>query len=303
MLDSCQDCLFYRRELPGNVIAKRPVPRRPNEIVALDHFTFAGKEIRGYTHILTLRDEFTRFVTAIPVYTASHAEVIHYLQVYIICFGDLKSIVCDNFFRGKAMEDFCATSNIDLRHSVVYKGSSNPFAERIHRSFRKLFPIMLEKSEIPINRWSEIVYLTCNIINQTPCDSTGYPPCLLQKGYFTSTLFAFAGESSPLESVWKKALENSNRNRDKRLRPPSKNKGIANRLEEGTEVYIFLGTESDKKVRAKVLLDMGVSVLVRKLEGRKDRFNEIVVHKSKISRIAKKLETTLCIRTSYHLNF
>ena len=149
---------------------------------------------------------------------------------------------------------------------------------------RKLFPILLKKSSIPVTRWADVVHLACNLINQTPNESTNFPPAILMKGYLTNPLFEAYGLKCPLSDIWQEAAENSLKNRERQLHLPSINRGKKDSLPEGCKVFIFLGNKGERKVPAIVVHDYGVTALVRKLEGRNDRFREITVHKSRISR-------------------
>ena len=78
------------------------------EYVSIDHFTWSTvADDDGFCAILTIKCEFTKHISAIPVKTYSHTEVIFYLRMYQMLLGKIQHLHCDNYFDSKEFVIYC----------------------------------------------------------------------------------------------------------------------------------------------------------------------------------------------------
>ena len=271
------------RELSQTTTSIRRTGKTPNDVIAIDHFSFCQiKDIRGYTSVLSIRCELSRFAVLIPVYSHAISEVIHNLRLYSNYLGKPNAIRFDNFFDTYQMSNFLEDEGIEKILAPIYRPQANGNVERIHLDLRMCLPIIMEQSKIKLNEWSKTLHVAANFINNSPCRSTGYAPIFLMRGCLPHEFFANNCIIPELKTHWEKAYENSRKNQMKNVHLPPSNKGIAKQISPGTKVLIHLGKRGEKKELALVLKDNGATVLVRKLQ-KLNRFQEVTVHKSKLS--------------------
>ena len=296
VVNSCPTCVERIRELPKNVVSSRRFATKPLDIISIDHFTYTTvRDLDGYTSILSIRDDFSRFTVVIPVYSHSIKETIHYLRLFINFLGTPNVIHFDNFFDSLDMREFLEKEGIEGSTSPAYSASSNGLIERVHSDLRRTIPLVMKELNIPLQRWSQSLHVAANYINFSECRSTRYPPMMLMRGHLPAEYFPSRAPTTlkAVEKLWKDAKHNSSKSREMNLRQPKKNKGKFNILPPGTPVYIFLGPNGKTKKEAVVLKDNGVSVRVQKTGKKLSRFNVITVHKSRISRIIPLPQPTL----------
>ena len=291
IVQECADCLESKREVPKNTITKKRIASRPLEIVSLDHFTWSKiPDSNGFCSILTIKCEHSKHICAIPVKTYSIQEVLHYINVYIMMLGKMDHLHCDNFFKSKEFIDFCEEQGITYSFNPAWCPKTCQ-VERVHKDFRRIFPIVLRNSGIPDHQWSEAAYAVASTLNLTPTQSHGYPPMLLMRGCLQADIYLDFQCKKSLEELHKEVFKKLTENRDKQLHLPGKNKGVNKPLKEGTKIRVFLGQNADKPQDAIVILDNGITCTIQKLDKKgnfvKGRYGIIVVHKERIRKVPK----------------
>ena len=254
------------RELPKTTTSIRRTGKTPNDVIAIDHFSFCQiKDINGYTSVLSMRCELSRFAVLVPVYSHAISEVIHNLRLYSNYLGKPNAIRFDNFFDTYQMTNFLEDEGIEKILAPIYRPQANGNVERIHLDLRMCLPIIMDQCNIKLNEWSKSLHVAANFINNSPCRSTGYAPIFLMRGCLPHEFFADNHIISELQTHWDKAYQNSRKNQMKNLHLPPSNKGIAKLLQPGTKVLIHLGKNDSKKELALVIKDHGATVRVRKI--------------------------------------
>ena len=282
ILAECEECSEQKRELPKSKITKRWIPEKPGDLVSIDHFTFTQcKDEAGFIATLTIRDEFSKHVLSCPVKSYSIEEALHHIRLYIVMLGNVSRLHADNFFQCKTLQDYCDNEDIQLTFSPVASPTGNGSAERVHRQFRFIFPIVLEKSSLSNRHWSEASYITAKILNLTPSSVHGYPPIVVLRGCLSADIFRSYSSPEPLETIWKKVRTSLIRRQEGNINLPSKNQGKGRILPPGTRVMFYSGVDGKRTYLAKVLVDHGVSCLIEK-EGKWTRFGVVLAHKSRL---------------------
>ena len=283
VISECPECTKCRVELPANTSMKRFQPKKPLDLVSIDHFQYTTVTDRhGYTSVFSIKDEFSRFITIIPVYTHSIKEAVHNLKLYVAFFGQIGHLHYDNFFDCAAMNEFCEENGIDHSTSPGYRSNANGAVERCHRDLRKTIPLLMERLDIPLHQWSDVLHLAATHLNLGVCRMTGFAPYMLMRGCMPNDRFANA-VLPEMQKIWDEAYENMRKNQKPNLKMPPKKKGIQDILEPGTPVWLHLGKNGKKAVSAVIVLDNGCTAVCKK-DGFHTRFGSICVHKSRISK-------------------
>ena len=173
---------------------------------------------------------------------------------------------------------------INVLPTPVYRPATNGQVERVHRDLRQLIPLALEQYNFPSNRWSDILPIVANWVNTNVHSTTKFPPELVQLG--RSTLDAFDPSNCKyhfgnLNELWLRVKENITKAQEaNRHDPPTGT--VHTELKAGDKVWAFLKDAKDP-VPAEVLVDKGATVTISKISGTNHRFDEIPIHKSRLS--------------------
>ena len=127
VLDECETCV--RVKTLGNVSAntKRHTLSRPGQIVAADHLTLKrAPEKHGFVTIITLVDEFSKFVTAIPCESYSHTVALEKIRLWFSFLGKPEKLLFDNYFRdSEEIDEFGKDNQVEIIYSDVYRPQTN----------------------------------------------------------------------------------------------------------------------------------------------------------------------------------
>ena len=154
------------------------VPRQPGfpgECISIDLVGPLPLTHKNEKYILTVEDEFTRFVKAYPLQNKEAATIARVLiDHYISTFGVPLKLHSDNAkeFIGEIFKHLCDRLQIKKTTTPTYNPQSNP-VERFHKSLNQMMRIFLEREDTEWSRYLGIASLAYNTkVNQT----TGVTP-------------------------------------------------------------------------------------------------------------------------------
>ena len=175
------------------------------------------------------------------------------------------------------MDDWSQLHGIQLLYTPIYHPKSNGSVERVHLELNKLIPKAMEVLNLKTGQWSQALVYVANILNSTPHTITGFAPEILQKGYLTDQLYLYTSNGRQnMAEMWNIARERLIKASISREHLP-KNAGVA-KLEKGTPVKIII--PGRPAVKAKVLIDYGLTAFIEKTDAPEGRFKRLVVAKS-----------------------
>ena len=169
-----------------------------------------------------------------PVKSYSIEEALHHVRLYIAMIGSISRLHADNFFQCRTLQDYCDNEEIKLTFSPVASPTGNGSAERVHRQFRFIFPIILKNSHLSNRHWSEASYVTAKILNLTPSSVHGYPPIVVMRGCLSADIFRNYRCPEPLEEIWKKVRKSLLDRQSSNVNLPSAHQGKGKILPVGT---------------------------------------------------------------------
>jgi transposase InsO family protein len=88
----------------------------------------------GFTHLLIVIDEFTKWIEARPLAKIGSKQEVSFIQDIIFCFGVPNSIITDSGteFTGEKFLDFCDDNNIWVDWAMVAHPRTNGLVERMN---------------------------------------------------------------------------------------------------------------------------------------------------------------------------
>jgi hypothetical protein len=174
----CQRVKPDNRKPPG-LMQSSPVGA-PWEILYMDLMgPYVKSHPGGYTFLLVVIDDFTKWVEIFPLRDATAARIGKVLEENVFCrFGMPKYLVSDNGtnFTSNIMAYFCSQWGIRQRFTSPYHPQSN-LTERANRTIKTMIRAYLEGQ--PHNKWADNLSFISLAINNSKQESTRYSPANL----------------------------------------------------------------------------------------------------------------------------
>lgn len=157
-----------------------PKDDRPFQTLHVDHCGPFTKTKKGFRHILSVVDAFTKFVKLYPCKSTTSGETISHLREYFRDYSKPKRIVSDRgtCFTSKDFSNFVNGENVS--HVLIVTGTprANGQVERFNRVISPMLAKECEKGD----NWCDQLPKVEFSINNTRCRSTGYTPSMLLFG-------------------------------------------------------------------------------------------------------------------------
>lgn len=274
---NCQKCQMKRRLAPSNSIGNIRVPEAPFEMLSIDHFQYLSYTEGQYRYLLTVKDDFSKFVNLIPVRTKTMREVWVVLDTLFVMMGKPKVIRADNAFRTREFLEWGATRNICSYFSPPYRPRANGMVERVHVEINDLMPKILEVMNKEPKDWLWGIPLVAKCINHTPSSTHGFAPELVTKGFLSDErfIYTFTGKLD-LMTIWEKVQQ--------RLKDKKKNYAKAHKVQpidvlRRGDLCLMKSPGRDVET-IEVLIDLGSTVLANRTGSHPvDRNRTLVFHK------------------------
>lgn len=132
-------------------------------------------DIEGYSYILTLQCELTKFIEAYPLRHKDTVSVARAFIQFILRYGVPRVIATDRGaeFTSKVMEEVCKLLNIKKLHSTAYHHQSIGALENMHKHLAAFLRIQCDGHT---ETWSQWLQFWCFVYNTTVHSSTTYSP-------------------------------------------------------------------------------------------------------------------------------
>jgi len=175
-VDKCESC----QKTKVSKYSKKPLritdtQSRPFEKIALDIVgPMNPPSAKGHKYILTIRDLFSKYTRAVPMYTQSADETAKALVDYITHYGAPEKILTDQGanFMSEVLKNICKKFNIKKIRSTAYHPQSNASLERYHRDLKTYLKIFTTN----VAEWDELLGIACLALNTSKTRSTGFTP-------------------------------------------------------------------------------------------------------------------------------
>ena len=201
-LNMREDVEHHCRACVECVTRKTPAPKRHglmttffvNEPFHTVHLDIVGPFVEafdGCTHVLTMRDRFTRWAEVVPVRSTTASAIADaFLKGWVYRFGVPTHVITDqgSQFTGHVMAQLCKALGIKRRRTSAYHPQTNGAVERFHRDLSKALGSYVVDSEH--RDWSDHVPMVAWARNTTPSRATGLSPFELLFGVPATTSFS-----------------------------------------------------------------------------------------------------------------
>lgn len=150
------------------------------QIISLDIVGKLPRSVDNKFFIMTIIDNYSRYLEAIPLSNIKSATIINGLNDYFSKFGLPQAIITDNGtnFTSHEITDFFQTLNIQHRKTSIYYPLSNGLLERSHRILKESIAAMCNESW----EWSKKLLFFKLYYNSSIHVVTGFTPAELYFG-------------------------------------------------------------------------------------------------------------------------
>lgn len=173
----CSQCNQYKRGQPPKQGPLQPIPcGEPWERVSLDISGPFPRSRRGNTYILSVMDNFSKFVEAIPMINQEATTVARALvETVIVRYGTPIQILTDQGRNvdGILLREICKLLQIDKVRTSPYRPSTNGQIERFHRSLNSMLAKSIEESQ---RDWDDHVPYVLAAFRASCSEATGFSP-------------------------------------------------------------------------------------------------------------------------------
>lgn len=179
---ACEVC--QKRNNPTGLTApiQQPyIPTKPGDIIGID-IVGPLSPSRGFTHILTVVDHFTKYAEAYPLQTTSTRTICDILlREYFTRHGIPERILSDRGanFTSSILKELCQLHGIKKLQTTAYHPQSNGVVERFHRT---LVDIIAKLSPRQGCDWADWLPIALAAYRNLRHGSTGYSPNYLVYG-------------------------------------------------------------------------------------------------------------------------
>ena len=179
----CPQCNQYHRGLPPRQGPLQPLPcGAPWERLSIDVTGPHPRSRRGNVYILTMMDNFTKFVEAAPMHNQEATSVARALvENVIVRYGAPLQILTDQGtnFEGNLFRELCRLLGIDKVRTSPYHPSGNGLIERFHRTLNAMLGKVVSSNQ---RDWDESLPHVLAAYRASPHETTGFSPNYLMFG-------------------------------------------------------------------------------------------------------------------------
>lgn len=181
---SCTECCQYHRGQPPRQGLLQVVPcGEPFEKVSVDVTGPHPRSRRGNVYILTVMDNFTKFVEAIPMANQEACTVAKKLVEVVICrYGAPMQILTDKGtnFESAVFQGVCRLLGIDKARTTSYRPQTNGMIERFHRTMNAMLGKVVNSNQ---RDWDDCLSYVLAAYRSSTHDATGFSPNYLMFGH------------------------------------------------------------------------------------------------------------------------
>ncbi|CAB0001492.1 unnamed protein product [Nesidiocoris tenuis] len=158
--------------------------REPSEVfeaISIDIVGPLPQTPDGNKYILTILDQFSRFVQFHPMKTQTAEETAQKLLCHIGRFGTCARLLSDQGknFTSELIRHFCEFFNIKKMQTTAYHPASNGRCERVHRSLGSILAHFVKDSQTD---WDLKLPIAELVLNSHTNETTSFPPYTLVFG-------------------------------------------------------------------------------------------------------------------------
>uniref|UniRef100_A0A146MG21 RNA-directed DNA polymerase n=3 Tax=Lygus hesperus TaxID=30085 RepID=A0A146MG21_LYGHE len=173
---ACPQCaLLYDHGRTKPPLGQFYEPRETFEAISVDVVGPLPPTKEGHKYILTIIDQFSRYVQFYPMRSQTAEEVAHNLVRHMARFGTSKRMLSDQGknFTSELIRHLCEFFQVDKLQTTAYHPAGNGRCERVHRTMGKILAHFVNDTQTD---WDLKLPLAELVVNSHCNETTTYPP-------------------------------------------------------------------------------------------------------------------------------
>lgn len=209
-VESCWECMKLKGKIPRQALAEMPICTKNGEILSLDICGPFKQTPKGNKYVLTIIDQFSRFLQLYPLKTVSAEEVADKLIHYISIFGAPREVLTDNggAFIAHLQRRIQDVFGIKPNFTSSYHPQTNSKCERVHLQLKHCIKARCKED----NQWEDYIYLHAALYNANHHKSMGESPDFVMFGMDKAKLINYGLEERDNGVTLRSYTENRVRN-------------------------------------------------------------------------------------------
>uniref|UniRef100_A0A2S2P0Y9 RNA-directed DNA polymerase n=1 Tax=Schizaphis graminum TaxID=13262 RepID=A0A2S2P0Y9_SCHGA len=182
-INVCFECLLTKdpRGMRPGYLHPIPIGKRPFDTVHIDHVGPFVTTPNGFKYVLTLVDNFTKYISLYTVKDTSADQLIRRVQLFVDSYGLPRRFITDrgSCYTSGAFEQFCLQRDIVLTWTSSRHLQANGQVERSH----SVVMAVLRTGGIDPDGWADLLPEVQRIINNGESKTTTKTPFEMLHGY------------------------------------------------------------------------------------------------------------------------
>jgi hypothetical protein len=160
---------------PAGLMGDRPEITKPWQSISLDFVGPLPRSSRGYSHILVVSDNFSKYVCLFPVRSANAKTLTRLIEEEIfLVYGVPEYLTCDNGVQMKSNQfrAMCDKYKVKIFFTALYYPRADP-VERVNRVVKTMLSSYIKDNH---RKWDEHLAAVGCAIRTAKHETTGYSP-------------------------------------------------------------------------------------------------------------------------------
>lgn len=180
----CEICIRTKPEQKapaGHMLSKVVTATRPWQLISADLIGPLPRTSKGYSFILVVCDNFSKFVLTFPLRSATANSIVRAIEDYVILiFGAPNTMIVDNGrqFTSKLFKAMAKTYNIKVAYTANYHPQCNP-TERVNRVVKSMLTAYVSENH---TTWDQYLFKIAYAIRSSKHEVTGLTPNFVNFG-------------------------------------------------------------------------------------------------------------------------
>ena len=264
-IDKCKICVMTKTDnRKKSSLGKRPFPRKPNQVISIDFIVDLEKTSKGNLHILTIVDNFSKFIKVYPLKDRTAITASRYVYDFCLNYGIPERLYSDQdpAYEAKLFSELMNQLGVKKSKTTTYNPKANGLCEKSNGIVKSF---LLKYVNFFGGEWDKWLRELAYVFNSSVHTTTGFTPfelffgrkvriptdILFDASYSNKeNMFSITEFRKKLSDIYELANESMNTRQTKSLSYHDK-KVCDDILKENTEVYVYLPRNKREKLTLK----------------------------------------------------
>lgn len=175
-LERCKVCVMTKTDNRGkSKLGKRAFPRKPNEIISIDFIVDLEKTSKGNIHILTIVDNFSKFIKVYALKDRTASTASRYVYDFCLTYGIPERLYSDQdpAYEANLFTELTKQLGVKKSRTTTYNPKANGLCEKSNGIVKSF---LLKYVNFFGGEWDKWLRELSYVFNSSVHTSTGFTP-------------------------------------------------------------------------------------------------------------------------------